>query len=275
MHTVQADYRRLYELLLSEGSQSPYSEILNPWFNAHSQEQIWLLAFASRSTGDSVPPATYEDLWRLYALGRVNELLILRFQRGNSDGSDWPGPAISRDEYAAFAEALGLHEVEEQSFSPFCHEIVEVEQSRDDEQPITLLSTFWPCLMLGEMMFSRAGVHVAGGRKFIRKEIAESSTLYWAHRRKNRPYQDQSSGWGGNSQWRTSFRRDYRIGQSFYYSVDGENDLSGPLVQTLDWDGPEMTREARIELLINRCFITVAKPHDDLYPYKDRVMQKG
>jgi hypothetical protein len=36
---------------------------------------------------------------------------------------------------------------------------------------------------------------------------------------------------------------------------------------------PELTRDERIELLTNRCFIRCVKPHDDLLPYDDRFQK--
>lgn len=165
-------------------------------------------------------------------------------------------------------EALGLRDASTVNFHPFFHEIVAVEPADDNDQPITLVRQHWPPLMLGSMMLSRGGVTVSGGQNHIRKAIAETSTLYWAYRRKDRPRQDLSAGWGSNSQWRTSFRRDYRVGTTFYFNVDGTNDLSRPLSGP-DRDG--LTRGERIELLIHRCFITVDKPHDDLWPYDDAL----
>src|SRR5262249_26375282 len=148
-------------------------------------------------------------------------------------------------------------------------EVVEVEEARAKHQPVTLASSFCPCLLLGGMVFSRAGVRVSSGRQFISKVVAESSTLYWAFRRKNRPFQDLSHGWGSNSQWRTRFRRDYRVGQDFYYNVDGKHDLAAPEPTPEDRDG--LTREERIELLTNRCFVRTMKPHGDLWPYDDML----
>jgi hypothetical protein len=208
-----------------------------------------------------------EDLWRLYALSRVNQILLLRFQRAKADTSDRPGLSVSQDEYVAFAEALGFAVAQTPAFSPFYHEIVEVEYADDRRQPVSLRGSYWPCLMLGDMLFSRAGVRVCGGNEVLRKEVAESSTLYWAYRRKNRPHQDLSQGWGSNSQWRTAFRRDYRVGQELYYNVDGTHDLSVPEPPTEDDN--ELTREERVELLTNRCFIFTTKPDGDLWPYDD------
>jgi hypothetical protein len=264
MHALQADYRELFNSIQGKHSRPLYWYVLAPWVESHTTEWDWLRSFACRS--GSPLTADVEDLWRLYALGRVNETLLLCFQQGEH-ATDWPGPKLSPDEYVWFAESLGLTVAEAKSFSPFYHEIVEVDEAENEEQTVTVLSSYWPCLMLGNMMFSRAGVRVSGGEKFIHKGIAESSTLYWAFCRKNRPCQDLSRGWGSNSQWRTSFRRDYRIGQEFYYNVDGKHDLSVSEPTAEDRDG--LTREERIELLTNRCFVTTTKPHDDLWPYDD------
>jgi hypothetical protein len=267
MHASQAEYRELYDLVHARDRQPLYWRVLAPWVEAHAAERDWLRSFASR-TGNPVPPAELEDLWRLYALSRVNETLLLSFQRGRADGTNWPGPKVSLDEYVRFVESLGLTVAQTQSFSPFYHEIVEVDQTEKDDEPVTLVSASWPCLMLGDMMFSRAGVRVSGGKKFIQKEVAEASTLYWAYRRKNRPYQDLSRDWGSNSQWRTSFRRDYLLGRVVHYNVDGRRDLSRLEPMAKDRDG--LTQLERIELLTNRCFITVTKAHSDSWPYDDQ-----
>jgi hypothetical protein len=274
MHASQADYRELFELIHATKRRPVYDHVLAPWVESHGIEVDWLRSFASRR-GIPIPPAEPEDLWRLYALSRVNEVLLLRFQRGRADGTDWAGPDISRDEYVSFAESLGLTVSEAPWFSPFYHEIVKVDQANDVEQPVALVSTFWPCLMFGDMLFSRAGVRVSGGRRFVSKEVAELSTLYWAYRRKNRPYQDLSHGWGSQSQWRTSFRRDYRLGQEFHYHADGKHDLGVSEPPAEDRDG--LSRDERIELLTNRCFVTAAKAHRDLWPYDDtfRTNERG
>ena len=92
----------------------------------------------------------------------------------------------------------------------------------------------------------------------INKEIAENSTLFWAFRRRNRPTEDLSVGWGHNSQWRTVFRRDYHIGGIFYFNVDAEGDRDG---------NHELTEFERRELLVHRCFITVNRTDIDIFPY--------
>ena len=267
MDSEQEDFRELYASLIEYEGKSEYRDVLAPWVEANADQRDWLRSFASRSR-TPIPAAEPEDLWQLYALGRVNEILLLRFQRGQADENDWPGPEISLDEYAAFAESLGLTVAACESRSrPFITRSSRSVRPTTRSSPVSVLATFWPCLMLGEMLFSRAGVRVLGGRRFIRKEVAESSTLYWAYRRKNRPYRDLSRGWGSNSQWGTNFRRDYRIGQGFHYNVDGKHDLAVMEPTAVDRYG--LTREERIELLTNRCFVTTTKPHSDLFPYND------
>jgi hypothetical protein len=241
--------------------------VLVPWLAGDGARAIrWLRDFGERA-GRIIAPVTQDELEVLYALSRANEALLVNFQPARTGGSWGDGPAfIAPNEYAAFMTALGLEIVNAKDFSPFFHEIVTVEQDADASAPVIVVGECWPALMLGDMLISRAGVAVSGGRNRIRKEIAETSTLYWASRRRNRPRTDLSAGWGSNSQWGTAFRRDYRIGDMFYFNVDGTNDLRTPAAAE-DRDG--LTPNERRELLIHRCFITVDKPHGDLWPYDD------
>lgn len=89
----------------------------------------------------AIQSAREPDPWGLYALSRVNDLWIRAFQRE---------PGIARSS-----------------------------QSSNPPRMISLLCwnrRFGPCLMLGNRMFSRAGARVSGGRRFISKQVAESST---------------------------------------------------------------------------------------------------
>ena len=153
-------------------------------------------------------------------------------------------------------------------FTPFLHEVVMVDQHDNDDAPIGVVKELWPGLMLGEMLVSRAGVVVSGGRNHIIKAVAESSTLYWTYRRRARAYADLSHGWGSNSQWRTAFRRDYRIGGTLFLNVDGEREIA----TSLDAQGADgLTQDECIELLTHRCFVTTDKAHHDLWPYDARL----
>ena len=266
MDICQAPYRELHHSILNYKGTNLYFEVLYPWLENAVSIKAWLHDFATRN-GSPIPEASYEDLFQLYALSRVNELLLLRFQYGQADGSSWLEPKITIEQYTEFMESLGFESVTSSEFSPFYHEILEVIQDKNQKTKISIFKRFWPGFMLGNMMFSRSGTCVTGGALNINKSIAEASTLYWAYRRKNRPYQDLSHGWGSNSQWRTRFRRDYRIGNLLYYNVDGENNLH--LAQCNSDKDDSIELQERLELLKHRCFVTVNKPHDDLFPYRD------
>ena len=118
--------------------------------------------------------------------------------------------------------------------------------------------------------------------------VAEQSTLYWAHRRLQRPTDDLSVGWGHNSQWRTAFRRDYADDEHYYFNVDGDMDIGGPVprwntaASRARWDGRDpghdpahpLPLEARRELLVHRCFVRSTPPDVDHFPYKDTLTVK-
>src|SRR5262249_44186431 len=101
------------------------------------------------------------------------------------------------------------------------------------------------------------------------KEIAEQSTLYFAYRRQHRKTNDLSMGWGSNSQWRTSIRRDYQSGRGWIYNVDGKNLLNASTIPEDGRDG--LAHEERVELCKNRCFLVTSKEDQDLWPFDDRL----
>ena len=251
------------------------AEALSGWSSRYPEEGRWLEAFGRRVGPHD--PASSEELWRLYALSRVLELMLLSFQAGSADGSAWPGPGLALEEVCAFARALGLTVVTPTRYAAFDGEIVSVVQAGDPGEPVSLESVVWPCFMLGDLLVCRAGVVVRAGSTQVDARIAAHSTLYWAYRRKYRPVQDLSHGWGHNSQWRTSFRRDYRANGRLYLNVDGELDLALPAVEgdereaLANQDGL-LTRLERTEMLTHRCFVVTSKPSDDLWPYDDRLV---
>ena len=265
MHACQAPYRDLFDAIQeSSPAEDLFRTLLSPWLDAHGEELEWLSAFARRT---SPAPIAIEDTWRLYALSRVNQTLLLAFQKSTQDG--WEGPALSLHDYLAFMTGIGCRVADEPVYSPFFHEIVEAAaatSSQNDE--ITLVRIDWPALMLGTLMFSRAGVAVSCTPGALHLDIAASSTLYWALRRKYRRTSDLSDGWGSNSQWRTAFRRDYVEGDQLIFNADGTCDLA--TLERPAYDD-ELTKAERIELLTHRCFVQCEKPDDDLHPYGDRI----
>ncbi len=268
MDSSQAPYRQLFDAINgSSPEENIFRTLLHPWLQAHEQECEWLHAFASRASPE---PIAIEDSWRLYALSRVNDLMLLAFQRGESEG--WEGPSLTLPDYQAFMTGLGCRVADQRTYSPFFHEIVEVTEERarsSRRKAVELTRIDWPALMLGTMMFSRAGVAVNCAIGALEPEIATSSTLYWARQRKHRRTSDLSDGWGANSQWRTTFRRDHILGENLLFNADGKHDLSTPGLPVSEYD---LTTAERIELLTHRCFVRCEKPDDDLHPYSDRIL---
>ena len=265
---MHAPYVELFHALHQYTGDLVNLDVLQPWLDQHGQERRWLTEFSKRS-GSPIPAADQEELWRLYGLSRIAETLVLRFQPTGIDGGDWAGPDVTADEVVTFFEALGLHAAKVNNYSAFHHEIVEAFSAPAREEPPQIVRSLWPCLMLGSMLVIRGGVAVLAGSDVLVPEVANSSTLYWAHRRRHRPCEDLSHGWGSNSQWRTSFRRDYSMDGSLRLNVDGREDLSQGSRSADDRDG--LTRDERIELLVHRHFVRTKKPHADLWPYDDRL----
>jgi hypothetical protein len=288
VYSSQVPYYELHEAILKYRGEDVFCEVLLRWLTEHVEERRWLDGFAS-PTGDHWSEANGEDLGRLYAASRVNDVLLLRFQPSPPSLAEppparweamatkvhsprWEGPQISLDQYIEFATGLGFRVVKEQSFNPFFHEIVSVESAGDPEQQAEVLAELWPCLMLGDLLFSRAGCAVRGGANQLNPEVAQRSVLHWAYRRRHRPVTDRSVGWGHNSQWRTSFRRDYWHRGAFHFNVDGRLDASEADVGTRE---PNPSREElepaeRVELVVNRCFVRTRKADTDLWPWDDR-----
>ncbi len=256
MSEFWADYRGLFDAALYHTDGDTYAAVLAPWAAANPGARDWLRDFAARP-GDPVPPASPEDLWQLYALGRALDIIT-------------PDPqGLSAAEFVAFAESPGLTTTPARPFSPFYHEIVTVEQDPDPATPPAVTGAVWPGVSLGDMTILRAGVRIAAGADHVVKDVAESSTMYWAWVRGTRPARDLSHGWGSNSQWRTDFRRDYRFGDALHYNVDGKFDLLAADLPADESHG--LTRAERVELLTHRCFVTTRRPADEeLWPYDDR-----
>jgi len=168
---------------------------------------------------------------------------------------------------------LGFQSFTRLPFSPFHHEVVEVIETPDADG-VSVDHVFWPGLMFGDMLFSRAGVRVRCPATLIDKAVAETSRLYFTYRRLRRQAMDLSYGWGSNSQWATSFRRDYDSGGRFWYNVEGGHPLgdgyraSFPPSWLLDED--DLTVAERVEVLTHRCFVRCPKDGGDLFPFGDR-----
>jgi hypothetical protein len=262
-------FAALWDSIVFYEGRELWRDMLVPWLDeTGDQARVWLEAFGRRR-GDPIPSASDDDLFDLYALSRVVDALLFNFQPGIAgDPRADVQVVLAASDYVRFMTAIGGRTVQAPAFSPFFHEIVTVDQTVDRKAQIELAGELWPAVMAGDLMIARAGVTVSGGRDHIDKQIAETSTLYWAYQRRNRPRNDLSLGWGFNSGWATAFRRDYLIDGGFHFNVDGKTDLRSP-PEAPDRDG--LTPPERLELLVNRCFITAGKPHNDLWPFDDRI----
>lgn len=272
MHSDQGPYHQLVENLLSDRPHALNDDsLLDAWLAANPQEIRWL-AELRRRPGTPIPEVSLEELWRLYALSRVFDTLLLRFQSGREPVDGWSGPDVTLEGVERFANGLGLELARPSHFCPFDHEIVHVD-AVEGEDVLEIADTYWPRLMLGSLLIVRAGVRIRASADHVSKAVAERSTLYWTYRRRLRDVADLSHGWGHNSQWRTSFRRDYRLGREMWFNVDGDLDLNASTPPTgrenaeiIEEDG--LTRTARIELLVNRCFVSV-QHRQELWPFED------
>ena len=223
----------------------------------------------------------FRPMQELYALGRVNDLLVNGLlPRGKS--KDWPFERVTQTDYVGLLTGFGFEVVEARSeFVPFYHEIVSVEQDPDDDLQPVIEEEIWPTTVLdvsgyasnpgpAKMVFSRAGVRVRAGKNHIEKQAAETSRLYWAFRRANRDCNDLSHGWGSNSQWRTNLRLDIATDTHYRFNVNGRNDDEAiDLAVDNQWSRSmlvkdQIDRDRAEELLVNRCFL---KSHPTIDPW--------
>lgn len=265
MHSDQQPYRQLHDEILRYEGDALFHDLLRPWLTAQDGERRWLDAIRARR-GGPVPSMTTEELWRLYALSRIIQLLQLSFGPRTPDYARDVAP-IGAGDYAHFIGALGLEPVRNAGFHPFHHEVVTVDQAADEDAAPEVVQVYWPGCRLGPLLISRAGCRVRAGRRHLVRQIAESSTLYWAASRNTRPTDDPGRGWGSSSQWRTSFRRDYSLDGALYYNVDAKPDPGA--------DDPELDEADRAELLRHRCFVTRTKAGDDRWPYGLTRIENG
>jgi hypothetical protein len=262
-------FRDLYHTLVGFEGHDLYTGALKPWINQEKPSLSHLAPFKEPTKTDWKNDDFLNRIWNLYALSRVNDFLLLPFQ---SEGSArWRGESISQEQYAEFFTSLGFTLLTSGNYSPISHEVVKVHQSADASEATSIVSTKWPGLLFGNLVFSRSGVEVRGGTDHVVKLVVENSRLYFTYRRLTRATTDLAIGWGSNSQWRTRFRRDYLSDGERSYNIDGDNDLARGPSSEPDRDG--LTISQRIELCKNRCFVLTDKDDSDLWPYDDRFAE--
>ncbi|MBC8101724.1 MAG: hypothetical protein H7Z41_03960 [Cytophagales bacterium] len=271
---------------------APYSDVLLPWIPRLQRVLAALQPYRALNTQGHPYPVTSEALCCWYALSRFNELVLKGFEsspdfyQGIPQRETWRGSVVALDEYVVFFEALGFAAflteggLAPEPFQPFFHEIVEVvEDPLWSGEPVTE-HAYWPGLMFGQMLFSRAGVRVRCRPGDLNKTVAETSRLHFTYWRLRRVTEDLSHGWGHNSQWSTHFRRDYDTGDAFHFNVDGRHPLGDEGAYRAsftpgDWKREErypdgLTMQERIELLIHRSFVRSVKSDGEGLPYDHR-----
>jgi hypothetical protein len=257
-------FQELYESILDYQGNKLYVDVLQPSIPRLTECMTSLAKFREFDDYGGNYQVSKEDLWQLYAANRVNDVLLLSFQKFNKESAE-SGiniATVSIEEYVSFFSAIGFEPTEKRSYSPFHHEMVEVQSSdKVDESKITNL--IWPGLMFGSMLFSRGGVEIQASPSRIDPEAAVENMLYWAFRRKYRKVHDLSHGWGFNSQWRTAFRRDYEYDGKYYFNVPSS-------IKTTQVEKPT---EEQLELLVYRCFVRykVSDAGGDFFPFRSHA----
>jgi hypothetical protein len=294
----QRSFQRIYREMEEYEGERMFEEVLSPAIPV-LLEMIAELQPYRRMNSDTCPyEVQHKHLRELYAASRVSDFLLASLQAGND--LDWNGPfqskeyrdymrsvgyevlcdrhepRVTREEYDRFFEALGFEVFTEVPFSPFYHEVVEVIEDCNCGEDVFVEHVFWPGLMFGDMLFSRAGARVRCSRAVMKKEVAERSQLYFTFWRRRREAVDLSHGWGHNSQWNTIFHRSYRTADALYHNVDGKYDLDETYYDRRRegegdlFDDDDLTLAEHVELLTNRCFVRTAKRDRDRWPYDDR-----
>lgn len=251
-------------------------DVMEPWLQKNS-EQIadWFSMLREQHSAANLPSA--EDLWDLYAFSRVNDLLLIDFQPVNPNYlphrySDWLD--LSLDHYVEIITRCGLEiRQAEPRFSPFFHELVEVEICGDLANPYEIIGEFWPAVTNGNLLISRAGARVLTNGNCANATVATNSTLYWQYDRRYRETSDLSHGWGSNSQWRTALRCDFIEGEIFHFNARGSIDISGEFhdVTCNQNDGASphevgIPISGQASLLLHRCQLTNPVA-DEVWPY--------
>jgi hypothetical protein len=228
--------RQLFRALCSTDEGEDATELLD-----FAARQEWMTDLARRAQSvariDDTWPAEPENddlmetLWQLYAASRVRDALLLAHQPGPADDSvpeldqalhrKPPGlRPVPVDQITQFFAAIGCQPVTEFSFDPILHEIVTCQAAAEPGTPIQVIGHAWPALMIGELVFTRAGAHVLAGSEHAMPGVADRSTLHWEYWRRHRTTSDGSFWWGHNSQWRTQLRRDYIAARGHVFDFD-------------------------------------------------------
>jgi hypothetical protein len=111
-------FRELHNDILHYRRHSLFYDVLIPWIERAQLAITDLGRFRTCSLYDHTDEAAQDSMWNLYALSRVNDLLLMSFQGGAAEGKI---ATVSLDEYEAFCTQIGFTVVESGKFSSFHH----------------------------------------------------------------------------------------------------------------------------------------------------------
>ena len=268
---MEISIRDLYFKILGFEGKKLYESVLKNW--VFDNEYSNYLSNISNKLQIDKTNLSQEDIWELYALTRVLDILTLQFQtNNNADGSDWLGSQLSISEYIEFATLIGLDITTPKLFNTFDCEIIEIQAGKIDFQ---ISECFFPAVKLKNLMIKRAGMRISLNPANYNLTLINNASIYWTFRRKNRKYLDLSQSWGSNSQWRTDLRLDIETNNSFIYNQKGKfdlNNLTTELIEELSQQNLEI--QEAIELTKFRHFIKSTKDDTDLFPYDFKYEEK-
>jgi hypothetical protein len=262
--------RQVFHALCALGEGEDATELL-----AFAARQEWMADLARRAQSvarldDTMPaePETDElvhTLWELYAASRVRDVLLLAHQPSPADDSVRElDEALGRDQprflpvpagqVVEFFAAIGCQPAAEASLDPIVHEIISCQAAAESDAPVQVTAQAWPALMIGELVFARAGVRVRTGSAHAVPGVADRSTLHWEYWRRHRATSDGSFWWGHNSQWKTAIRRDYVTDCGHVYDYDAFSSFSrlSRLHDADDGAYPPLTAD-QASFIMNRC----------------------
>lgn len=257
--------RELYHNIIDYKGEEIFSVLLQPWARKNDYANFFE-KIKDKLTPEKKPG---DEIYELYALSRILDVLTLRFQPVTGlDESRWRGHELRVEEYAEFAQLLGLEVGYPKYYDNFYCEILRAQKGKES---FKIDEVVYPALSFSGLLINKAGVEITLAPENYDIRLINNAKLYWAYWRKNRETNDMSAGWGSNSQWRTEFRIDIETKDRYYYNCEGKYDLSiiTPFIEKeLKAFGFE-TEEA-IEMVKFRHFVKSKKDDRDVFPYDFR-----
>ena len=105
MHTPDLPwFRELFDEIVKYKRHTLFWDVLTPWIEKSQPAILYLNRWRTFSPVDSTSVFECDAMSNLYALNRVNDLLLRSFQGENNTA--YSGPKLTQDEYATFFSHL-------------------------------------------------------------------------------------------------------------------------------------------------------------------------